>query len=125
MHSYTKTSFLAALSDAANWRIFATEEELETVIYSDLEKICLERCLNKHKMFINNLENEISDLEDQVRDYEYDSDRYVRKLESEISELKKSVLPDKTLNDVEKIELLQKYWGQFTYDNLSTIIKKI
>lgn len=125
MRKINKTYFLDALTDAANWKIFATEEELETLTYNDLKKICVERCLQKHKMFITELEDEIDNLEDEVNDLENTERREMRALESEISELKKSLLPDETLNDVEKIELLHKYWNQFTYDNLKSLLSPL
>ena len=115
-----------ALKDAANWTQFIENDYERKMSFEDLQDLCLERCLEKHENVINDLQNTIGNLEEEINDLQRDKEHEVADLEKDIenleAEIEDSTLPDKTLNDVEKIEFLKQNWDNITYDNLKEII---
>ena len=117
-----------ALTDAANWsQLLSPHDELETP--EKQKELCLERCLNKHSIVINKPEDEISDLEFTIQDNDEtisDLEHQVKTLQSQIYELeetvKNNIVPNKTLDDVEKIEFLNKHWYNISYDQLKSLV---
>jgi len=111
-----------ALLDASNWQKYILSEEEKDLPNDELVKLCLERCFDENVDIVDDLKDEIFDLEDQIRDFEkeiedMEDEKY--DLESELSE---SLLPNKTLDDLEKIEFIQQNWNKITYENLKKIV---
>jgi prefoldin subunit 5 len=115
-----------ALKDAANWTQFIENDYERKMSFEDLQDLCVQRCLEKHEDVINVLQTRIDKLEGQNLELERDKEREVSELESEVSNLEAEIedcyLPNDTLNDVEKLELLKENWDKYTYDNLKDII---
>jgi hypothetical protein len=131
MAKYHKNHYIQlsdAINDAANWTQFATPEELDTIIYSELKPICIQRCLEKHEDVVNDLKIQIDKLSDDIRDdetyYQYEKCKLTRQISSLENIIVTTTFPSKTLIDIEKIEFIKENWDKLTYDNLKATLTK-
>lgn len=86
----------------------------------------LEERIKELEKQVEGLEDEISDMQDEVNDSTMDL--YLK--ENEIDELEeklekfKSIIPNESLDDTYKIELLNEVWHKFTYETLKQQLEK-
>ena len=117
-NKYDYSEFEDALYAASNWQKYILSEDEKELPNDKLIELCLDRCLDEHVNVIDDLKDEIEDLEDQVIHFEND----IRYIKNDNDELIESILPNKTLDDVEKIEFIQANWDKITYENLKKIV---
>lgn len=127
-HKNNYTDLLDAINDASDWERFATPDEYENLTKDELEKICLQRCLEKYEFIIDNFKSQIDSLCDEITDDETYNQKKLSSLEKQIDSLvdimDKTTFPSKTLIDVEKIEFIKDNWDKLTYDNLKASVTK-
>jgi len=130
---FSYTLFKNALTQAANWEQFISSDEEKNLPFQELKSICIERCMDANITTINHLLKEIESLDGEIynlnqiiddneRDFDKeieDLTRELYKLEYELDEIKP---PNKTLNDIEKLEIIIDNWDKLTYDSIKTII---
>lgn len=114
-----KRDFKSALSDASNWQTFIIDSDKGCDDH--IKDVCLKRIYDEH---IDNISDEIDELNDNIKDLEYENNRLSCKI-SDLEDTINSFIKVKTLNDVEKIEFLKEHWNDIEYDKLKMTINGI
>ena len=86
----------------------------------------LEERIKELEKQVEELEDEISDMEDEVNDSRMDlylNEKEMDELEEKLEKIK-SVIPNESLDDTYKIELLNEVWHKFTYETLKQQLEK-